>query len=504
VRVETFPQIYSPWYSIGNNGSQEADIRIQSVNTPTPTPTATPTPTSTNTPTSTPTQTNTPTSTNTPTFTSTASPTNTPTNTSTPTVTPTSTNTPTNTPTHTPTVTPTDTPTHSPTPTNTPTNTPTITPTNTPTDTPTNTPTETPTVTPTQTPTHTPTDTPTSTPTGTQTATSTPTVTPTNTPSDTPTNTPTQTPTSTATDTPTVTPTATDTPTPTDTPTMTPTSNATATPASMPGDVDGNLVPDAALLGTGSIAEVILGIDSTPTKVRIGSTALGADIGVAPGDVASSLITVAKSANTFQWSSTAVLTGATRVFKTTVGTGSPVLGCYVGNTYTAASFLPGRVTSTLKFYTGNPDIVVKLPAGAVRARCGTAVNGSSAVFSLVRNPQRKTMNVVAKAGAAPIFSSAPIDKKLSQSGMLLGIVPRGAGEHPTVMILARKGKAQVLVVRDKTNKWKTIVVPGIPKGSTPTSFTSVRVGGTTYIVVQLTDKAKVTSYKSVIVPAGYL
>jgi hypothetical protein len=272
----------------------------------------------------------------------------------------------------------------------------------------------------------------------------------------------------------------------------------------MPGDVDGNLVPDAALLGTGSVAEVILGIDSTPTKVRMGGAALGADIGVAPGDIASSLITVSKLANTFEWSSTVVLTGATRVFKTTVATGSPVLGCYVGNTYTAASFLPGKVSSSLKFYTGNPDVVVKLPAGVVRARCGSAVNGASAVFSLVKNPKRKTMNVVAKAGAVPIFTSPPIDKKLSSQGMLLGIVPRGAGEQPTVMILARKGKAQVLVVRDKTNKWKTIVVPGIPKGSTPTSFTSVRVGSITYIIVQLTDKAKATSYKSVVVPAGYL
>jgi hypothetical protein len=192
------------------------------------------------------------------------------------------------------------------------------------------------------------------------------------------------------------------------------------------------------------------------------------------------------------------------VFKTTVGTGIPVLGCYVGNTYTAASIVPGKISSSLKFYTGTPDVVMKLPAGAVRARCGTAVNGASAVFTLVRNPQRKTMNVVAKAGAAQIFSSAPIDKKLSQTGMLLGVVVRGAGEHPTVMILARKGKAHVLSVRDKTNKWKTIVVPGIAAGSTPTSFTSVRVGSTTYIVVQLTDKTKVTSYKSVIVPAGYL
>ena len=138
-RVQRFPYLdYSRWYSVGDNGPQEADIRYAS-DAPTPTYTPTNTPTATATPTNTPTNTSTPT--------------HTPTSTNTPTNTPTSTNTPTNTPTNT------NTPTHTPTNTNTPTNTPTNT--NTPTHTPTNTPTDTPTNTPTHTPSHTPTTTPT-------------------------------------------------------------------------------------------------------------------------------------------------------------------------------------------------------------------------------------------------------------------------------------------------------------------------------------------------------
>jgi hypothetical protein len=58
-RVETFPQIYSSWYSVGNNGAQEGDIRYYLA--PTATPTAVPTSTATPPATSTPTPTMTPT-----------------------------------------------------------------------------------------------------------------------------------------------------------------------------------------------------------------------------------------------------------------------------------------------------------------------------------------------------------------------------------------------------------------------------------------------------------
>jgi len=107
------------------------------------------------------------------------------------------------------------------------------------------------------------------------------------------------------------------------------------------------------------------------------------------------------------------------------------------------------------------------------------VGGASAVLSLVKNAQRKTLNVVAKAGTSQIFSSPALDTKLSEQGMLLGAVPRGAGEQ-------------------------TIAVPGVNASMRITAFTAVRVASTSYIVVQLATPAKVTSYKAVVVPAGYL
>jgi hypothetical protein len=285
---------------------------------------------------------------------------------------------------------------------------------------------------------------------------------------------------------------------------MTPTGTPTVAVTPIPGDVDGNLVPDAALIGSGSVAELVLGIDSTPTKVRFGGAALAADIGVAPGDVASSLITVVKAASSFEWRSTSVLTGGSRVFKTTSGLGVPVVGCYRESTYTAASYVPSRVTGTVRYYTASSDIVVKLPVGVMLARCGAPVNGTSALFSLVKNAKRKTLNVVARSGASQIFSSAVIDSKLSEKGMLLGTVPRGTGQHPTAMILAKKGKVPMLYVRDKGNKWQPITLPSAGAGTTPTGFTSVRVGTATFIVVQFANAAKDTSYKTVVVPAGYL
>ena len=259
-----------------------------------------------------------------------------------------------------------------------------------------------------------------------------------------------------------------------------------------------------ALVGAGGVAEIVLSIDGTLSKRSFAGAVLAADLGVAPGDSAPSLITVAKVGSGREWRSTGLASGVTRVFKTTKGKGSPVTGCYTQSTYTAASFLPSGVKSTLSLHTASKDLAVKLPVGVVRVQCGTPVNGESTVLSLVKNSKRKTLNVIAKIGAKQIFSSAVLDKKLAQAGMLLGVLPRAAGEAPTAMILAKRGNARELLVRDKGNKWQTIAMPGVPAGTTPTGFVGVRKGATSYVVVQLTDPAKATSYLAVAVPAGYL
>lgn len=312
--------------------------------------------------------------------------------------------------------------------------------------------------------------------------------------------------------TPTVTPTATNTSTPTDTPTATNTPDATATstatstatPTPVAGDIDDDALPDVAFVGAGSAADVVVNIGDTPTKITLDGPFLGTDIGIPPNGSVSQLISVSKFAKSFVWRATDVLSGTSESFKTTLGTGTPVMGCYVDGTYTAASFMFSRVTSTMKLFTGSPDTVVKLPTGVLLARCGSPVGGRSAVFSLVENPTRKTLSVVGKVGSQQILRSSNLSTRISSTGIILIPVPRATGVHPTVAVIARLGRDRVMQLSDRGNRWQTITVPNVPKGHTLTAAVGVRIGDATYLVVQVTSPTKETSYRTVVVPAGYL
>lgn len=278
------------------------------------------------------------------------------------------------------------------------------------------------------------------------------------------------------------------------------------TPSPVLGDIDGDQVPDVALLGSDRVAEVVVQVDRSPTKVRMGGASLAVDVGLAPGDVMSSPITVVKVGKALQWRSTGFLSGVTRIFQTTIGKGSPVVGCYRSNIYTPSMLLQAGTTKILQFFTGPSNITVKVPLGTVSARCGMPVKGTSAVLFLVNNARRQTMNVVAKAGDARIFSSRRLPKtiNLKTKGIQLGIVPRDPGQHSTAMLLANAGKTRVLLVRDASNKWQTISLPDIPVGSKPTGITGMRYGQNSYIVVQITNSARESSYKSILVPPEFL
>jgi hypothetical protein len=308
------------------------------------------------------------------------------------------------------------------------------------------------------------------------------------------------TPTATNTNTPTETPTATNTPEATATSTAT----STATPTPVAGDIDDDDLPDVAFVGSGSSADVVVNIGDTPTKITVAGPFLGTDIGIPPSGSASKLISVSKPAKSFVWSATDVLSGNTESFKTTIGTGTPVMGCYVDGTYTAASFTFSRVTSTMKLFTGSPDTVVRFPTGVLLARCGSPVDGKSAVFSLVQKRWRKTLNVVGKVGARQVLRTSNLSTRLSATGIILIPVPRASGVHPTVAVIARQGKSRVMQLSDRSNRWQTITVPNVPPGHIPTAAVGVRIGDSTYIVVQITSPAKETSYRTVVVPAGFL
>jgi hypothetical protein len=72
------------------------------------------------------------------------------------------------------------------------------------------------------------------------------------------------------------------------------------------------------------------------------------------------------------------------------------------------------------------------------------------------------------------------------------------------MVFGRQGTARVVQVLAKDNLWKTIPLPAAPVGSQVTAVTGVRIGTSSYIVVQYTNAAKVTTYKAVLVPGAFL
>ena len=364
------------------------------------------------------------------------------------------------------------------TPTSTPTNTPTETPTETPTNTPTETPTETPTNTPTETPTHTPTETPTETPTSTPT--DTPTATSTNTPAETPTSTPTQTPTS-------VVPPVVSTPTPAPTP--------------VEGDIDGDLVADAAFVGVRGGAEVVLHAEGSLRKIQVDTKAVAIDIGRV--DSGWGIVTVKKASTKYLWNVVS-LSGSIpyRQFASINALGEPVVGCYIDNNYTPTVF---NTSKNALSFTSNGKFLTKglpVPSTAIEVRCAAPQDGTSAVFYLNESKNRKTLNVVAKKGGLTLLSSPRIDSRCAN--VIFGIVPRREGQLATASILARVGSKQVLQILDSANQWRTLSVPALPSGSSITRVAGVRHGLTSYLVLQITSKSKVTSYQNMPIPGEWL
>ena len=248
----------------------------------------------------------------------------------------------------------------------------------------------------------------------------------------------------------------------------------------------------------------MLGINATPTKFRIPGTVLGADIGNVTGVPGNSLVTVIKSGSQYAWRYQTGLSIVPKVFKSIPGTGTVVVSCYRNNAYTAAVLLASAKSRTLRLFSGSPDVVINLPAAATLAMCGPPVSGASAVFFVERKAGTPVkMNVVMLQGAARVIDKI-IDTKYGVEGLQLALVPRGATLHPRPMVFGRQGTARVLQLLAKDNLWKTIPLPAAPAGSQVTAVTGVRIGTSSYIVVQYTNAAKVTTYKAVLVPGAYL
>lgn len=266
------------------------------------------------------------------------------------------------------------------------------------------------------------------------------------------------------------------------------------------GDLDGNLLPDAAFIAPRSVAEVVLNATDRLTKVQIDTGATAADVGSVAGRWPS--IVVKKVGGEYVWSAV-YLTGPVPLepISKVAGTGTPVVGCYVENVYTPASVLMNKTTALLRLYGRTAVSDVSLPTTALSVRCGPPESGTSSVFYINKNKTRNTLILVAKRAGRVVLRSR-LDSKLED--LSLTIVPRAENQMPTAMVLARLGTKQVIQVLDTTRRWRFVTMPAISATSTITGAVGIRDGASTYLILQVTSKSKVTSYIKVLIPARYL
>lgn len=197
-----------------------------------------------------------------------------------------------------------------------------------------------------------------------------------------------------------------------------------------------------------------------------------------------------------------LVTGNTEVFSVVPGRGKSVQGCYYSNRYSAAAYVVGKRATTLRVYTGEPDVIFKLPVGVQEARCGPPINGNSSVYSLVSSLGGRVTNVVGFEGDKRILNSPRIDKRYTD--ISLGVIPRSLGQQATVMVLAAMGERQVVEVLDAKNAWRRVRLPDIAAGARFSDFGAVQVDAQTFIVLQVTTATNQSVYRSVLIPSGFL
>lgn len=261
--------------------------------------------------------------------------------------------------------------------------------------------------------------------------------------------------------------------------------------------MDGDLFPDAAFVAN-NVAEVVLNVGTNPTKVTLSSSVVGAVVGRAPGSDRSSLIVARLLSSKYVWSDIDIVTEQAASFAEVLPIGPAVVGCYSDAMYAPAVFVRSKMRPTVRMFASPTTVNIALPAGTISGACGMPEGGLSSVFGLVENPETGAFRVVAKNGTRTLFSSPSLSGRLTE--IKLGVVPRAAGQTPTAAVIARVGTRQVLRVLDRSNRWKVVPLPKKPIGSSFTALSGVRAGSTSYIVLQVMNKSKVTSYVKVIVP----
>jgi hypothetical protein len=245
----------------------------------------------------------------------------------------------------------------------------------------------------------------------------------------------------------------------------------------------------------------VLDLATSPRKVTVDTGIVSADIGKLDGRWG--IITVKKVASDSLWSVVNFAgRAAQQVFSDVLSIGQPVTGCYVNDLYTAAGYRKSKAAVMFTEYSAPTPAVVPLPLTTVSVKCGMPEEGTSSVFYLNQNVRKKTLNIVGIRNGKNVVSSQRLDPKLK--GVIFGMVPRKAGDSPTVAILARLGSKQALQILDRTNKWRSVALPKVVAGSSVTGLVGVRFAEQSYLILQVTSRAKVTSYVRVAVPAKHL
>jgi len=124
------------------------------------------------------------------------------------------------------------------------------------------------------------------------------------------------------------------------------------------------------------------------------------------------------------------------------------------------------------------------------------------VFSLVSRGAKKGTLIIATNNGKFVMASPRIDPKMTRPK--IGVVPRVAGQQPTVAILGFRGKVPTLQLLSGNKKWEAVALPRIEAGASFGGFVAVRIVGRTYIVLQVVAKDRSTTYRSVLVPEEML
>lgn len=290
------------------------------------------------------------------------------------------------------------------------------------------------------------------------------------------------------------TPTSTPTPEPKDTVSEPLKEDGTPTPTAVDGDVDGDRVADAAFVGSAGDAEVVLNIPGTPTKLKVDTGVIAADIGKLGRQWA--VITVKRDGSRFTWNAINLMDPLVyRTLATSSSLESPVVGCYLDTAYTAAGFMKDKKATLFTQHLVSSSQALSLPRSVMSIRCGKPEAGTSTVYYLNRDKTRKTVVVVGKRDNKVVLSSPRLPPNLKRITLLL--VPRGDDQAPTPMIFARQGKTNVLRLLDGAKRWRDIPAPRLDKGSFIRAGGAVRHKSTTYLILQVMNAENVTSYRKI-------